>query len=123
MTETIHPSEGMLLASSDLRDLPAMVRSELTQLSPQRQDEFLERYRARRKSRGWVWLLWLLGWHFAYLGEWGLQILYLVSFFFFFFFFGFVWWIVEAFKVNERLRQWNADRAVEALRDLKTLHA
>lgn len=60
MTETAHPSEGMLLPSGDLRDLPAMVRSELAQLSPRRQDEFLERYRARRKSRGWAWLLWFL---------------------------------------------------------------
>lgn len=120
MTETIRPSDGMLLASGDVRDLPAMVRSELAQLSPQRQEEFLERYRARRKSRGWAWLLWFLGWHFAYFREWGLQILYLVTVFLIV---GLLWWIVEAFKVNDRVRQWNADRAIEALRDLKALHA
>lgn len=36
---------------------------------------------------------------------------------------GLVWWVVEAFKVNDRVRQWNADRALEALRDLEALPA
>lgn len=120
MAETIHRSEGLLLASGDARDLPAMVRAGLALLSPQRQDAFLERFRARRKSRGWAWLLWFLGWHFAYFREWGLQILYLAALLFLV---GFGWWIVEAFKVNDRVRRCYADRAIEALRDLKALHA
>jgi len=121
MAETIQPAqESLLLASGDARDLPAMVCSELGRLPQQRQEEFLERFRAKRKSRGWAWLLWFLGWHFAYFREWGLQILYLVTLFFVV---GLVWWVVEAFKVNDRVRQWNADRAVEVLRDLKALHA
>lgn len=109
-------SEEQLVPAGDLRDLPAMVRHELFRLSLEQQEEFLERYRSRRKSRGWAWLLWFLGWHFAYFGQWGLQILYVLSFFGFL-----VWWIVEAFKVGDRVRQWNADRAVEALRDLKAI--
>lgn len=121
MAETPQPGEGnLLLASAEARDLPAMVRSELAQLSQQRQEEFLERFRSRRKSRGWAWLLWFLGWQFAYFREWGLQILFLVGLFFVV---GLVWWVVEAFKVNDRVRQRNAERAIEALRDLKGLHA
>ena len=63
-------------------------------------------------------MLWFFGLHFVYLGMWGLFVLYVVVFFFVLPYL--VWWIVEAFKLNGRLRDQRADAAIAALRASST---
>ena len=109
----INPGDPVLL-----RDLPAMVRSELDQLPPGRQTEFFDRYLTRRKRRWVAWLFWLVGWHFAYLRKGWLELGYLVAIAAVV---GLVWWVVEAFRLHGRVRAWNSDRAIETMRDLKII--
>src|SRR5262245_7063654 len=97
-----------------------MVRNELARLPAQKQEEFYEEYKRKAKSKGWMWVLWLVGWQFAYVREWGMQVIYWVSLWLVV---GLVWWIVEAFKNNQRIRDYNKDVAVEVLRNAKTLTA
>jgi len=106
-----------LIPPSISDNLPAMVRNQLVTLPPQRQQEFVEEYRRKAKSTGPAYLLWLcLGWHYAYLRKWGIQILFWISI-------GglFVWWLVDLFRIPAMIRDYNKDISVDVLRNLKTL--
>jgi len=106
-----------LIPTSIYDNLPAMVRNELVKLTPQRQEEFVEEYRRKAKSTGPAYLLWLLlGWHYAYVRKWGIQVLFWVSV-------GglFVWWFIDLFRISGMIRDYNKDVAVDVLRNLKAL--
>ena len=94
-----------------------MVRHELERLDAQRQDEFLQEYRRKRKSVGAAYLLWLfLGWHYAYLGKWGVQVLFWLTV-------GGVgvWWLIDLFRVPGMVADTNKDRATAVLVNLKAI--
>jgi hypothetical protein len=94
-----------LLPPSIRNDLPAMVRNEVVKLSAKKQEEFVEEYRRKAKSTGVGYLLWFVGFHHAYVGNWGLLILYWLTL-------GglCVWWIIDLFRVSEwsaiTIRMW-----------------
>jgi hypothetical protein len=105
------------IPSSITKNLPAMVRNELSRLSAQHQQEFVEEYRRKAKSVGGAYVLWLvLGCHYAYVGKWGVQALFWLTF-------GGVcfWWVVDAFRVPGMVGSYNKDVAVEVLRNLKAV--
>ena len=96
-------------------DLPKMVQSELSTLSQSAHNAFVEEYNRRSKSVGVGYLLWLfLGWHYAYLGKWGVQLLYWLSI-------GglFIWCFIDLFRVPSMVRDYNKDVAIDVLRDLR----
>lgn len=97
--------------------LPSMVRSELSRLSPEQQEEFLEEYSRKAKSVGTAYVVWiLLGWHYVYLGRWGMQILFWITS-------GglFCWWLIDAFRLPGLIREYNKDVATNAMRALKAV--
>lgn len=105
--------------SARIGNVPAMVRNELETLPAERQDEFLEDYQRRQKKMWLAYVLWFLGgWHFAYMRRWGLMVL-------FFFTAGgvVVWWVIEAFMCKRRVNEYNRDRAIETLRNLKAVRS
>ena len=56
------------------------------------------------KSSGTAYLLWFFfGFHYAYLGRWGLQILYWITFGGFF-----IWAIIDLFTLSSRVANHNA---------------
>lgn len=94
-----------------------MVRNELARLSAQKQQEFLEEYQRGAKSTGTTYLLWLfLGWHYAYLGQWGKQWLFWLTAGGFFF-----WWFIDLFRVPKLVDNYNKDRATDVMRNLKAI--
>ena len=55
------------------------------------------------KSEGTAVLMGILGWHYAYIGKWGLQLLMWVTFY------GcFVWWFIDMFRAKGIVRRHNA---------------
>ncbi|PXY41451.1 TM2 domain-containing protein [Flavobacterium cheongpyeongense] len=83
------------------------------------------------KSSGTTYLLWFFfGFHYAYLGKWGLQILYWITFGGFF-----IWAIIDLFTLSGRIANHNAlifqqideiekrDRDAEQARNLAMLLA
>ncbi len=113
------PAEAMErspLPTNITANLPSMVRNELLSLPIQRQEEFLEEYRRRARKPALGYFLWLIGWHFAYLKRWGMQVVYILSF-------GglIVWQLVELFLVGRRMREYNRDVAIDVLRHLKEI--
>ena len=108
---------GNLIPDSISRDLPSMVRNEVARLSAQKQGEFVEEYRRKAKTPGWAYVLWLLlGAHYAFLGKWGLQVIFWLTLG------GFcVWWVIDAFRITGMVKDYNKDAAVDVLRNLKAV--
>ncbi len=98
-------------------NLPATVRSELDTLPAQRQDEFVEEYSRKAKSRGPAYLLWfLVGGHYLYLGKWGIQFVFWLTL-------GglLIWWLVDLVRIPGMIRDYNKDMAVDVLKNLKAV--
>ena len=106
------------LPKSVTDNLPSMVRNELVKLSAQKQEEFVEEYRRKGKSKGTAYLLWFFGLHYAYLGKWGMFILYLVTFAGLF-----IWWFVDLFRVGGMIEDHNKDIAMDIFRNMKAMSA
>jgi hypothetical protein len=110
---------GILIPAKIARELPSMVRNELGKLPAYKQEEFTEEYRRKAKSKTPAYLLWLfLGFHYAYQGKWGIQILFWLT--------GGglgVWWLVDLFRIGGMVGQFNKDVAVEVLRNMKAVSA
>lgn len=116
-TKTKHMPQNNLIPPSINNKLPAMVRHEVANLTPQSQEAFIEEYRRKAKSSGVAYLLWFfLGFHYAYVGKWGMLVLFWVTFGGFF-----IWWLVDAFRIPGVINDYNKDVAVDTLRNLKAL--
>jgi hypothetical protein len=104
-----------LLPPSISKNLPAIVRNEVVKFSPEKQQEFLEEYQRKMKSKGVAYLLWLLfGLHYAYLGKWLIQLVFWITGGGFF-----VWWFIDLFRVSGLINERNKDEAVDVLRTIK----
>lgn len=107
----------LLIPPSLYKYVPPMVRSELAKMSAQKQDEFLHEYTRKAKGVGAAYVfLFLLGAHYAYLGRWGMQILFWLTGG------GFIiWWFIDLFRVPGVVAEHNQDSAMAAMRNLKAI--
>ena len=100
------------------RELPPAVRRSLAGSDSGTQEDFLSEYQRTKRAVGVGYLLWLfLGWHYAYVGRWGIQFLYWLT--------GgglLVWAFIDLFRMPSIIRTYNQDKAVEAMRNVKMLH-
>jgi len=112
-------SDNNLYISNSIADkLPSMVRNELSKMSAQKQDEFIEEYKRRKKSVGVAYILFLfvLCLHYGYLRKWGLQIVFWLTVGGFF-----IWWIIDLFRLAGLVRDYNKDIALDVMRNLKAI--
>lgn len=110
----------LFIPGSIASDLPAMVRNELAKMSAQKQEEFLEEYKRKRKSVGfgYVLLIFLFSLHYGYVGKWGLQVLFWLT--------GgglVIWWFIDLFRVPGLVGNYNKDMATNVMRNLKAISA
>jgi len=96
--------------------LPAALEAEVLELDPRARALFDSEWNRRTKSSGVGFLCAVLGLHYAYLGRWGLQVIYWLTA-------GglLIWWFVDLIRVFVLVRDRNADEAVLALRDVRAL--
>jgi len=105
-------NQNMIPASID-NSLPSVVRDQLSKLPVAKQQEFIEEFNRKHKSIGCAYCLWvLLGWHYAYLGKWGYQALFILSLGGFF-----IWWLIDIFRIPSMVRDYNKDIAINIIRD------
>lgn len=98
--------------------LPSMVRNELEKMSAQKQDEFIEEYKRKRKSIGlaYLFLLVIFTLHYGYLKKWGLQIVFWLTGG------GFgIWWLIDLFRLPNLVQECNKDIAIDVMRNLKVI--
>ena len=99
--------------------LPSVVREGLNELPASRQEQFVEEYRRKQKSIGITYLLWfVVGFHYVYLGKWGLTLLMWLTFFVMV---GFFWWLIDIFRIPGMVRSQNMDTATDVFRSLKSM--
>ena len=109
-------SQTNLIPPSIQDALPAMVRHEVASLLPKNQEAFVEEYRRKSKSTAIAYVLWFFGFQYAYVGKWGLLVLYWLTL-------GgvMIWWFVDIFRMPGVIRDYNKDVAVDVLRNLKAI--
>ncbi len=100
-------------------DLPSMVRTELGKLTPERQSQFLEEYERRRKKTWLAYVLLVLTLHYAYLGKWGVNLIFWGTFLAFGV--GFIWWLIDIVRTYGMVKDFNRDVSIGVLRDLKIM--
>lgn len=111
--------EKQLYISASVADsLPSMVRNELAKMSAQKQEEFVEEYERKSKSLaiGYLFLIIIFAAHYAYLDNWGLQILFWVTGGGFL-----VWWFIDLFRLPGLIKNYNKDIASNTMRNLKAM--
>ena len=99
--------------------LPSALREGLSELTPSRQEQFMEEYSRKEKSIGIAYLLWfLLGLHYVYLGKWGVTLLMWLTMCMVI---GFIWWMIDIFRIPSMVRSQNMDTATDVFRSLKSM--
>jgi hypothetical protein len=107
----------LIIPASVLRQMPPMVQNELAKLSEDKQRDFLHEFDRKSKSVGNAYLCWfLLGLHYAYLGRWGIQVIFWLTAGGAFF-----WWFIDVFRVSGLTRDKNQDIAVEVMKNMKSI--
>lgn len=103
-----------------MADLPrdALIEKAYQQLGQGDQRLFDQTYQRRAKSTTTAYVLWFfLGWHYAYLDQWGMQVLYWFSFG------GLgIWALVDLFRIGGLVDNANREIALQVLQHVK-LHA
>lgn len=105
-----------LIPASIADNLPAMVRNEVVKLPAQKQEEFVEEYKRKAKTTGVGYILWLVGWHYAYVREWGMQFLFWLTGGGFL-----IWWLIDLFRFPKIISNYNKEIATDVLRNLKAI--
>lgn len=103
-----------MIPQSILRQTNEIVYSKVEHLTDSQQSSFLSEFVRKRKSIGIAYVLWFfLGLHYAYLGKWGIQIVYWITLGGFF-----IWAFVDLFRIPSLVRDFNADLSTEVLKDV-----
>jgi TM2 domain-containing membrane protein YozV len=94
-----------------------LVQKALSNLSPDDRLIFGQSFQRKAKSTGVAYLLWFFfGLHYAYLGQWGMQLLYWLTFG------GMLFWaLIDLFRIPGLVDGVNRDIAVQTLHDLKVV--
>jgi len=75
---------------------------------------FMEEFYRKKKSMGLAYLCWFLfGLHYAYMGKWGIQILFWLTGGGFL-----IWFFIDLFRIPGIVRNHNADISVAVMRDI-----
>lgn len=97
--------------------LPSMVERNLSAMSEEAQEQFWEEYNRNAKSGFTIFVCWLLlGWHYAYLGKWGVQLLFWLTGGGFL-----IWLFLDFFRIWGMVSEYNKTAAIEALKNVKVL--
>jgi hypothetical protein len=110
---------GQLFVSQSVsNNLPSMVRNELATLPAQKQEEFVEEFNRKKKSLvlAYLFLLVIFSAHYAYIGRWGMQVLYWITI-------GGagVWLLIDLFRLPSVISTYNKDTAMDIMRNLKAV--
>jgi|APSaa5957512576_1039674.scaffolds.fasta_scaffold70507_2 hypothetical protein len=100
------------------RMLPRLLQDALVKVPEEKQLLFSAEYRRKARKTGLAYLLWFLGFHYAYVEQWALLILLWVSLFLVF---GLFWWIVDLFRIPSIVTNYNQDYAMKVARELRII--
>lgn len=95
-----------------ITQFPKIVQLKLADFTEEEKKAFRQEYNRKKKSRGIGYLmLFPLGWHYAYVGKWGLQALCILTLWGFL-----IWWIIDWFRIPSIIANYNKDLAINSMR-------
>jgi len=98
-------------------NIPNTLLPYMDKLSDEAKITLQQQYKRKQKSKGSAYALWLfLGAHYAYMGKWGMQIL-------FWFTWGGagLWWIIDVFRISGLIDSMNEDIAMDIFQKVKIM--
>ena len=101
-------------------DLPLIASQSLATMPDSDKAIFMNEFMRRKRTTGLAYLLWFLGFHYAYFKNWTLLVLFWISCFLVV---GIIWWIIDAFRIPSMRQSYNQDQALAILKDMKALNA
>jgi len=107
---------NLYISNSIANKLPSMVRNELAKMPAIKQEEYIEEYKRNIKSLGiaYLFMFFILGMHYGYIKKWGLQFVFWLTGG------GFIiWFLIDIFRLPSIIRDYNKDKAIETMRNLK----
>jgi len=97
--------------------LPLLLQKQYDQLSPEGQVQFNRDFNSKKRSVGIMYLLWFLfGWHYAYVGRWGMCALYILTGGFFI-----VGIFIDIFRIPSMTRSHNESLALDIMGKIRML--
>lgn len=101
------------------RDLPAVAQASFNGLTEPQRAIFADEYTRHKKDTVGAYVCWfLLGCHYAFLGKWGVQVVFWISCFLVI---GWLWWLIDLVRIPGMVKMHNQDAAVAAMQAVKTL--
>lgn len=100
-----------------MKNIPEVLLPYVDKLSDEGKITLQKQFKKKEKSKGAAFALWLLLFsHYAYMGKWGLQIL-------FWFTWGgfFIWWFIDAFRISGLIDSMNEDIAMDTFQRVKLM--
>ena len=109
---------NLILPHSITKNLPFSVTAQLASLPEEAQREFFDEYNLKSRSLvlSYVLQTWVFGTQYLYLGKWGLQLLYWLSWAFFGL--GSVWWFIDLFRMPGMVNEYNSKLADDILKNV-----
>lgn len=98
---------------------PPRAQSVYNQLDADHRQMMADEIAKRERSGGLAFLLWLLlGWHYAYVGRWGIQLLFWLTA-------GgiILWWVIDLFRLGSIVRRKNEEIALEVAQSYAALRS
>lgn len=106
----------MLIPQSIQKDLPSIVKRELSSMSANEQQEFVEEFTRKSKDIGTAYMLYFIGFQYSYVRKYGLQVLYFLTIYGLF-----LWLLIDLFRIPSMIRNYNKDVAIDVLRNIKAI--
>lgn len=101
-----------------MANFPLLVKNKLATMSADDKKVFSSEYNRRKKSVLVGYLLLIpFGWHYAYVGKWGSQILCWVTLWGLF-----IWWLVDWFRIPDIVKRYNDDLAVKIMTEMSLIY-
>ncbi|MFP9117176.1 TM2 domain-containing protein [Flavobacterium sp. RNTU_13] len=97
---------------------PLIVENRLYEMDALQRRAFMDEYDRRRKSVLVGYLLLIpLGWHYAYVKKWGIQVLC------WFTLWGFLlWWLIDWFRIPSIINRYNKDLSIKIMTEISLIY-
>ena len=104
------------MINSHLNELAPHIAQEVKKLDKQDQQHFFYEYNTSKKKYDTGFILALIGFHYAYLNKWGLQVLLTITCLMYV---GLIWWIFTLINHKKDIKQHNNHTAQTILNNIK----
>jgi len=106
------------MINSHLNELPPHIATAVKKLKKDEQQRFFYEYNQNKLKHDTGFILALFGFHYAHLGKWGLQVLFIFTCLLYV---GLIWWVITMINCKKEITHHNTTTAQNILNQIKIL--